>query len=83
MPRDGSGRAHNAQDLGHETDHNIVHGATGNVPQDSHVARANKTAPMPEPEHGAGIQGMNASGGQSQGLAQGPDAGQGGRGSKN
>lgn len=27
MPRDGSGRADNAQDLSPETDHNIVHGA--------------------------------------------------------
>ncbi|KAI2617515.1 hypothetical protein GGS26DRAFT_403979 [Hypomontagnella submonticulosa] len=82
MPRDGSGRAHNAQDLSPETDHNIIHGA-GNEPNDSRVARADKTADVPEHEHGAGLKGMNASGGQSQGLASGPDRGQGGRGPTN
>ncbi|KAI1383732.1 uncharacterized protein F4822DRAFT_417398 [Hypoxylon trugodes] len=82
MPRDGSGRAHNTQDLSSETDHHIIHGA-GAEPKDSHVARADKTAELPEHEHGAGIPGLGASGGQSQGLAQGPDRGQGGRGSTN
>ncbi len=40
---------------------------------------------MPEglKEQGAGLPGMNASGGQSQGLKQGDDVGQGGRGSSN
>ncbi|OTB03819.1 hypothetical protein M426DRAFT_321317 [Hypoxylon sp. CI-4A] len=82
MPRDGSGRADNAQDLSPETDHNIIHGA-GNERTTSHVARADKTAELPEHEDGAGLKGLNASGGQSQGLAQGPDRGQGGRGSTN
>ncbi|KAI1206095.1 uncharacterized protein F4807DRAFT_245238 [Annulohypoxylon truncatum] len=67
MPREGSGRAHNAQDLSPETDHNIIHG-TGNEPKTSHVARADKTAELPEHEHGAGLKETNASGGQSQGL---------------
>lgn len=44
-----------------------------------------KTAPLPEGLHekGAGLEGMNASGGKSQGLKQGPNVGQGGRGSSN
>ncbi|GKT42750.1 uncharacterized protein ColSpa_02931 [Colletotrichum spaethianum] len=77
MPRDGSGHSHNAI----ETGHNIIHGA-GEV-KDPHVNRADKTAPLPEGEKGLAIEGLPASGGQSQGLAQGPDAGQGGRGSTN
>lgn len=32
---------------------------------------------MPEPEKGAGLEGVPASGGQSQGLKQGADVGQG------
>ncbi|PTB61619.1 hypothetical protein BBK36DRAFT_1131327, partial [Trichoderma citrinoviride] len=45
----------------------------------------NKVADLPEglQEHGKGIPGMNASGGQSQGIKQGPDVGQGGRSTKN
>ncbi|KXJ89055.1 hypothetical protein Micbo1qcDRAFT_235422 [Microdochium bolleyi] len=74
MPRDGS-HAHNAPELGDDM-HNIVHGA-GNEPQTDHVARAEKTAPMPEPEHGEAIEGLPASGGHSSGLSQGPTAGQG------
>ncbi|KAK9776121.1 hypothetical protein AB5N19_12101 [Seiridium cardinale] len=81
MPRDGSGRSHNAYDLSPETDHDIIHGA-GNADNDPHVARADKTAEMPKHEPGAGPEGMNASGGQSQGLAQGPERGQGGRSTK-
>ncbi|TDZ20037.1 hypothetical protein Cob_v006881 [Colletotrichum orbiculare MAFF 240422] len=73
MPRDGSGRSHNAV----EADHDIVHGA-GEV-KDTHVDRADKTAPLPEGEKGNAIPGLNASGGSSQGLAQGPNVGQGGR----
>jgi hypothetical protein len=40
-----------------------------------------KTAPLPEGLHekGAGLQDANASGGQSQGIKQGPNVGQGGR----
>ncbi|KAI1451764.1 hypothetical protein F4805DRAFT_471389 [Annulohypoxylon moriforme] len=71
MPREGSGRAHNAQDLSPENEHNIIHGV-GNEPQDSHVARADKTAELPKHEHGAGLEGMNASGGHSQGLTKEP-----------
>lgn len=33
---------------------------------------------MPEHEEGEAIKGLNASGGSSQGLAKGPEAGQGG-----
>ncbi|KAK6827758.1 hypothetical protein PG995_010308 [Apiospora arundinis] len=76
MPRDGSGRADNAQELDPETDHNIVHGA-GKDPMGDHVARADKTAPMPEYEKGEAIDGKNASGGTSKGENQG------GRSSKN
>ncbi|KAI1340336.1 hypothetical protein F5Y15DRAFT_415224 [Xylariaceae sp. FL0016] len=82
MPRDGSGHADNAPEVSSETNHDIVHGA-GNEPQSDHVARADKTAPLPEKDEGMAIKGMAASGGQSQGLAQGPDRGQGGRGSTN
>ncbi|CAJ2512460.1 Uu.00g054750.m01.CDS01 [Anthostomella pinea] len=81
MPRDGSGRSHNAPELTGETDHDIIHGA-GNEPKDDHVARADKTAPMPEPEKGLALEGVPATAGQSQGLAEGPDRGQGGRGNK-
>jgi hypothetical protein len=34
---------------------------------------------MPEIEKGAAIEGMNASGGGSSGISEGPEAGQGGR----
>ncbi|KAK8091040.1 hypothetical protein PG994_000545 [Apiospora phragmitis] len=77
MPRDGSGRAHNAQDLYPETDHHIMHGA-GDANVGDHVARAEKTAPMPEHEKGEALEGMNASGGTS---TSGHD--QGGRSTKN
>ncbi|KAI0397850.1 hypothetical protein F5Y17DRAFT_293846 [Xylariaceae sp. FL0594] len=79
MPRDGSGRAHNAQDVTSETDHHIVHGADNKVPIDDKVARADKTAPMPEHEPGLALKDMPSSGGSSQGLARGSDVGQGGR----
>ncbi|KAK4198895.1 hypothetical protein QBC40DRAFT_340946 [Triangularia verruculosa] len=59
-----------------ETGPTIAHGI-GDQKLPSKVARADKTAPLPEQEHGAGIPGMNASGGTSQGLSQGPYAGQG------
>ncbi|KAI3319568.1 hypothetical protein HD806DRAFT_539262 [Xylariaceae sp. AK1471] len=77
MPRDGSGRSHNAYDLSPEAFHPIIHGA-GDEPQSDHVARADRAAPLPEPEHGMAIPGMPASGGQSQGLSRGPARGQGG-----
>ncbi|KAL2262530.1 hypothetical protein VTK26DRAFT_1060 [Humicola hyalothermophila] len=72
MPRQGDGSADNAIDPGH----NIIHGA-GQEQLSSRVNRADKAAPMPEPEKGAGIPGMNASGGQSQGRGRGPTRGQG------
>lgn len=49
------------------------------LPQSTHVDRADKTAPLPEKEEGNANKGMGASGGSSQGLAQGPNVGQGGR----
>ncbi len=42
-----------------------------------HVARADKTAPLPEGEKGFGLPDANASGGQSQGIKKGPNVGQG------
>lgn len=72
MPRQGSGHiAHNAVENGE----NLVHGS-GEI-KDTKVARADNTAPLPEHEKGAAIEGMNASGGQSQGLSKGPNVGQG------
>ncbi|KAK3984614.1 hypothetical protein QBC44DRAFT_375025 [Cladorrhinum sp. PSN332] len=56
--------------------HNIVHGA-GDEELSSRVDRADKTAPVPKHEQGAGVPGSNASGGSSQGLSRGPNAGQG------
>ncbi|KAH8908213.1 hypothetical protein BR93DRAFT_968042 [Coniochaeta sp. PMI_546] len=56
---------------------NIAHGSAGDQQLPSKVDRADKTAPLPEHEQGAGIPGLNASGGGSQGLSQGPNAGQG------
>ncbi|KAG8420532.1 hypothetical protein J3459_010989 [Metarhizium acridum] len=80
MPRPGDGSSHNApfEEYGHD----IVHGA-GSA-ETSKVPRAEKTADLPEglKEQGAGIKGMNASGGQSQGLkksGEGGEVGQGGR----
>ncbi|KAH6646762.1 hypothetical protein BKA67DRAFT_663155 [Truncatella angustata] len=81
MPRDGGGRSHNAYDLSSETNHDITHGA-GNADNDPHVSRADRTAEMPQHEPGAAVQNMNASAGHSQGLAEGPERGQGGRSTK-
>ncbi|GAB1311562.1 hypothetical protein MFIFM68171_01772 [Madurella fahalii] len=77
MPRQGDGTSDNAVDAGH----NIIHGAGQETT--TRVGRADKTAPMPEYEKGAGLENTNASGGQSQGIASGPNKGQGGRGSTN
>lgn len=41
------------------------------------VARADKTADLPEAEKGLGLSDKPASGGQSQGIKQGEDVGQG------
>jgi hypothetical protein len=53
------------------------------IKKPDHVARADKTAAMPEQQKGMAIEGLNASGGGSQGIKEGPKAGQGGRGSNN
>lgn len=42
-------------------------------PTTDHVARADKTAPLPEPEKGAAIEGLSASGGGDKYTAQGGD----------
>ena len=64
MPRQGHGHiAHNAIDA---NVHPILHGAGEATPDE--VARAKKAAPKPEPEKGAGLEGLPASGGTCQGL---------------
>ncbi|KAK2593290.1 hypothetical protein QQS21_009014 [Conoideocrella luteorostrata] len=75
MPRQGDGSSHNGPF--EEAGHNIAHGV-GSVDTDK-VPRADKTADMPEglQEKGAGLEGMNASGGQSQGIKKGGEVGQG------
>ncbi|PTB36399.1 hypothetical protein M441DRAFT_150517 [Trichoderma asperellum CBS 433.97] len=77
MPRQGDGSSDNGPF--EEGTHNVAHGVT------SEDKSKDKTAPLPEGMHekGAGLQGMSASGGQSQGIKQGPNVGQGGRGSTN
>ncbi|EGR46543.1 uncharacterized protein TRIREDRAFT_65718 [Trichoderma reesei QM6a] len=80
MPRNGDGSSDNGPFP--EADHNIGHGVTN---EDSMQKSKDKAAPLPEglQEHGKGIPGMNASGGQSQGIKEGPNVGQGGRSSTN
>ncbi|ATY60428.1 hypothetical protein CCM_03585 [Cordyceps militaris CM01] len=73
MPRNGDGSSHNGPF--EEAGHPIIHGA-GAVKTDK-VARADNTAPLPDAEKGAGLEGMNASGGQSQGIKKGDHVGQG------
>ncbi|RGP60550.1 glutathione s-transferase [Fusarium longipes] len=75
MPRNGDGSSDNGPF--EEAKHDIIHGS-GNV-ESSHVDRADKTADLPEgkDEQGLALKDVNASGGQSQGLAHGKDAGQG------
>ncbi|KAL6917750.1 hypothetical protein ACHAPO_000443 [Fusarium lateritium] len=75
MPRNGDGSSDNGPF--EEAKHDITHG-TGKV-ESNHVDRADKTAELPEgkDEQGLAIKDLNASGGQSQGLAQGKDVGQG------
>ncbi|KAF4779688.1 hypothetical protein HER10_EVM0005852 [Colletotrichum scovillei] len=70
MPRDGSGASDNKV----EETHDVIHGA-GAI-KDPHVDRADKTAPLPEPEKGLAIDGLAASGGS---FPKGEGAGQGGR----
>ncbi|CAM1502080.1 Fc.00g040640.m01.CDS01 [Cosmosporella sp. VM-42] len=74
MPRQGDGSSDNGPI---EASHDIAHGV-GEV-ESTRVDRADKTAPLPEgkDEKGAGLPGMNASGGQSQGIKKGPNVGQG------
>ncbi|KAK4119327.1 hypothetical protein N657DRAFT_581882 [Parathielavia appendiculata] len=52
-----------------ETGHDIIHGA--GQEQSTRVSRADKTAPMPEPSKGAGLQKTSGSAGQSLGTTQG------------
>ncbi|KAK7426784.1 hypothetical protein QQZ08_006684 [Neonectria magnoliae] len=78
MPRNGDGSSDNGPF--EEAKQEIIHGA-GDAESDR-VARADKTADLPEGkgEQGQAIPGTSASGGQSQGIKQGDDVGQGGRG---
>ncbi|KAK4444702.1 hypothetical protein QBC34DRAFT_334348 [Podospora aff. communis PSN243] len=66
MPRQGDGSSDNAipKDL-----NNIIHGA--GEEKSTHVDRADKTAPMPEREKGAALEGVDASAGDSKGKDQG------------
>ncbi|KAK4103343.1 hypothetical protein N658DRAFT_494673 [Parathielavia hyrcaniae] len=52
-----------------EAGHNIIHGA--GQEQSTRVSRADKTAPMPEPTKGAGLENASGSAGHSQGTTQG------------
>ncbi|KAH6630549.1 hypothetical protein B0J18DRAFT_421477, partial [Chaetomium sp. MPI-SDFR-AT-0129] len=65
MPRQGNGQGDNAIEAGH----NIIHGA--GQEKSTHVDRADKTAPLPEPSKGAGLENLPASGGTSKGKDQG------------
>ncbi|KAK0639683.1 hypothetical protein B0T16DRAFT_463329 [Cercophora newfieldiana] len=65
MPRQGDGSSDNAMPQGHD----IIHGAGKET--STHVDRADKTAPMPEKEKGAALEGVNASAGESKGKDQG------------
>ncbi|KAJ4302507.1 hypothetical protein N0V88_002653 [Collariella sp. IMI 366227] len=65
MPRQGDGSADNAVEAGH----NIIHGA--GQEQSTRVARADKTAPMPEKTKGAGLENAPASTGKAPGKDQG------------
>ncbi|KAL6857892.1 hypothetical protein ACO1O0_005337 [Amphichorda felina] len=82
MPRHGDGSSDNGPiEAGQNAAHGVPKGSEQNI--GDHVARADKTAPLPEPHKGQGLSDANASGGQSQGIKKGPDVGQGGRGSSN
>lgn len=97
MPRNGDGSSHNGpfdearQEIAHGVGHADVRRLTPDMassmltpsPQTEKVARADKTAPVPEPEKGRAVEGLDASGGQSQGIKRGPHVGQGGSGSSN
>ncbi|OCL03800.1 hypothetical protein AOQ84DRAFT_381246 [Glonium stellatum] len=63
MPRDGSGRSDNAIETGED----MVHGTQG----EPKIYRAERTATPPTEEKGQAIEGLNASGGGSQGLGTG------------
>ncbi|KAK5656380.1 hypothetical protein OQA88_4761 [Cercophora sp. LCS_1] len=52
-----------------ESTSNIIHGA--GPEKSTHVDRADKTAPLPQHEKGAGLQSAPASGGKSEGQDQG------------
>jgi len=83
MPRQGDGSSDNAI----PQEHNIIHGAgteekvcfgtSLSIPcanafvQSTHVDRADKTAPLPEPEKGAALEDASGSAGDSKGKDQG------------
>ncbi|KAF2457729.1 hypothetical protein BDY21DRAFT_371305 [Lineolata rhizophorae] len=70
MPRDGSGASDNYVDPNQDSQ---VHGAGSDTnPELSHTKNV---APPPEPEKGAALEGLPASGGGSQGVG---NTGQGG-----
>ncbi|KAJ4140211.1 hypothetical protein NW768_001567 [Fusarium equiseti] len=75
MPRNGDGSSDNGPF--EAADHTIAHGV-GKADSDR-VDRADKTADLPEgkDEQGQSLKDVNASGGQSQGIKQGKDVGQG------
>ncbi|KAJ4263988.1 hypothetical protein ACHAPJ_003475 [Fusarium lateritium] len=75
MPRNGDGSSDNGPF--EAADHNIAHGV--GKPDSDRVDRADKTAPLPEgkDEQGKALQDTAASGGQSQGIKEGKDVGQG------
>lgn len=93
MPRQGDGHiAQNAvdanvNDIAHGAGEDKVSGSLGFLHLPSHVlthasqpnevAGAKKAAPMPEQQKGAGLEGVAASGGSSQGIKQGDEVGQG------
>ncbi|KAF2727960.1 hypothetical protein EJ04DRAFT_516925 [Polyplosphaeria fusca] len=61
MPRQGDGSSDNGPI---EAGENLVHGTSG----DTTLERTKKVAEMPEQKKGAALEGMNASGGGSQGI---------------
>ncbi|KAM5379616.1 hypothetical protein ACJZ2D_003810 [Fusarium nematophilum] len=92
MPRQGDGSSDNAIEATHDIAHGVgkpevnsnvasrTNSMMANVAlQSDRVARADKTAPLPEgkDEHGKGLQDVPSSGGQSQGIKEGKDVGQG------
>jgi len=75
MPRNGDGSSDNGPI---DATQNVAHGIPeGSKDIGDKVARADKTAPLPEGEKGQGLSDMPASGGSSQGIKEGDNVGQG------